>query len=256
MAVTFNPHCDPAFKCNEIYVNLTVIKSANMNQSLVELTQKRILELIAANPESDKLPTEQELTRILGVSRVVVREALSSLRILGMIETRPKAGSRLVAPDVFSTLKTVISSGLVDDSTQKNLQRLRVVIEIGAADYIFDGKNPDMMDKLGDLVKRERQLYIELLTADDLQKQNLSAEISKVDVEFHTLLMEMTNNKSLIDFQGIIRHLFSLYPPTIKEYGSEAMTHAGLYSILKTGTADEFRMAMRIHLAPLMQLIK
>ena len=68
--------------------------------------------------------------------------------------------------------------------------------------------------------------------------------------------MEMTNNKSLIDFQGIIRHLFSLYPPTIKEYGSEAMTHAGLYSILKTGTADEFRMAMRIHLAPLMQLIK
>ena len=147
-------------------------------------------------------------------------------------------------------------SGLVDDSTQKNLQRLRVVIEIGAADYIFEGKNPEMMDKIGALVKRERELYIELLTADDLQKKSLSAEISKVDVEFHTLLMEMTNNKSLIDFQGIIRHLFSLYPPTIKEFGSEAMTHAGLYSILKTGTADEFRMAMRIHLAPLMQMIK
>lgn len=227
-----------------------------MNQSLVELTQKRILELITANPESDKLPTEQELSRTLGVSRVVVREALSSLRLLGIIETKPKSGSRLIAPDVFSTLKTVISSGLVDDSTQKNLKRLRVVIEIGAADYIFEGRNPEMMDRIGDLVKKERKLYIDLLTADDLQKKTLSAEIAKIDVEFHTLLMEMTNNKSLIDFQGIIRYLFSLYTPSIREFGYEAMTHAGLYSILKTGTADEFRMAMRIHLGPLMQKIK
>jgi DNA-binding FadR family transcriptional regulator len=227
-----------------------------MNQNLVELTQKRILEYIAADPESDKLPTEQELTQILGVSRVVVREALSSLRILGLIETRPKSGSRLIAPDVFSTLKMVISSGLVDDLTQKNLKRLRVVIEIGAADYIFEGKNPEMMDKLGDLVKKERELYIELLTGDDSQKRTVSAEIAKLDAEFHTLLMEMTNNKPLIDFQGIIRYLFTLYTPSIREFGYEAMTHAGLYSILKNGTADEFRMAMRIHLAPLMQVIK
>lgn len=226
-----------------------------MNQSLVEQTQKRILEYIAEHSESDKLPTEQVLTQTLGVSRVVVREALSSLRTLGMIETRPKTGSRLVAPDVFSTLKTVISSGLIDDSTQKNLQRLRVVIEIGAADYIFEGKNPEIMGRLDALVKRERQVYVEVLTADELQKKALSAEISRIDVEFHTLLMEMTNNKSLIDFQGVIRHLFSFYPHIIKDYGAEAMTHSGLYSILENGTADEFRMAMRIHLAPLMKLI-
>lgn len=226
-----------------------------MNSSLVEHTQKRILEYIAKNPEIVKLPTEQELSQILGVSRVVVREALSSLRILGLIETKPKAGSRLVSPDVFSTLKTVISSGLIDAATQKNLLRLRVILEIGSADYVFEGRNPEMMQKIGDIVAEERQLYIDLILADEGQKMAISNKLAKIDVEFHALLMEMTGNKSLIDFLGVLRHLFSLYPPKEKEYGTEAMSHQGLYYILRTGTADEFRMAMRIHLDPLMSII-
>lgn len=52
--------------------------------SLVEYTQSEILKYISNN-NCKLLPKEQELTELLGVSRVVVREALSRLRVLGFI---------------------------------------------------------------------------------------------------------------------------------------------------------------------------
>lgn len=58
--------------------------------SLVEQTQRDILEYISKNNSNAQLPKEQEFVGLLGVSRVVVREALSRLRALGIIETKRK----------------------------------------------------------------------------------------------------------------------------------------------------------------------
>ena len=46
----------------------------------------------------DSLPTEVELAQALGVSRNVVREALSRFRMLGIVETRKKKGYGHVEP--------------------------------------------------------------------------------------------------------------------------------------------------------------
>ena len=58
--------------------------------SLVEQTQRDILKYISQHSENPHLPKEQEFVEILSVSRVVVREALSRLRALGIIETKRK----------------------------------------------------------------------------------------------------------------------------------------------------------------------
>ena len=50
----------------------------------------------------DPLPTEVDLAETLGVSRNVVREALSRLRMLGMVETKKKRGMILARPDILS----------------------------------------------------------------------------------------------------------------------------------------------------------
>ena len=63
--------------------------------SLVEQTQRDILEYISKNNSNAQLPKEQEFVGLLGVSRVVVREALSRLRALGIIETKRKKGTVL-----------------------------------------------------------------------------------------------------------------------------------------------------------------
>ena len=59
-----------------------------VEQTLVEQTQNDILKYIADHQDEKRLPKEQELGDLLGVSRVVVREALSRIRALGLIESK------------------------------------------------------------------------------------------------------------------------------------------------------------------------
>lgn len=107
------------------------------NQSLVEQTQRDILKYIPAHPEIRNLPKQDELVKILGVSRVVVREATSRLQALGFIETRRKKGSTVVLPKIFSVVNTIVESGLLDKNTLRDLYQLRLMLEIGMADFIF-----------------------------------------------------------------------------------------------------------------------
>ncbi|HTJ98791.1 MAG TPA: GntR family transcriptional regulator, partial [Bordetella sp.] len=48
----------------------------------------------------DKLPTESEIMRAFGVSRTVVREALSRLQASGLVETHHGVGTYALKPTV------------------------------------------------------------------------------------------------------------------------------------------------------------
>ena len=96
------------------------LEKENQEVSLVEQTQHRILEYIAENKYqfNSVLPKpENEMADILGVSRVVIREAYSGLRTLGFLETNEKKGTIFVAPKVFGILKYVVMSGFLDDQS-------------------------------------------------------------------------------------------------------------------------------------------
>lgn len=43
--------------------------------------------------EGTKLPSERKIAQMLGVSRLPVREALSALQIVGIVETHPNSGT-------------------------------------------------------------------------------------------------------------------------------------------------------------------
>ena len=62
--------------------------------SLADQVEKNLIEFLKKNhfQTGDSLPTEIEIAEDLGVSRNVVREALSRLRMMGMIETRKRKG--------------------------------------------------------------------------------------------------------------------------------------------------------------------
>ena len=95
--------------------------------TLVEQTQRDILKYISQNGNAAaRLPKEQEFVELLGVSRVVVREALSRLRALGIIETKRKKGTVVVVPEIFGVLKSIVASGLLDKDTLRDLYQLRL----------------------------------------------------------------------------------------------------------------------------------
>ena len=81
----------------------------------------------------DRLPTADELMQHYRVGRSTVREAIQELRGLGMVEVRPRLGTRLVAvaspsPMARSAINRILSEGSLDD-----LYDARLVLEPAAA---------------------------------------------------------------------------------------------------------------------------
>lgn len=103
-------------------------------QSLPE----RVIERIKADylggrlASGDRLPTEQALARMLGVSRTVVREAIAALKADGLVETRQGRGAT-VAGDPHRQPFRIDAARLGSIEMVVRLMELRMAVEVEAA---------------------------------------------------------------------------------------------------------------------------
>lgn len=140
----------------------------------------------------DKLPTERELCERFASSRNTVREAMRMLKAFGVVEVRPKVGATIVdqrmnrAFDLFSFNVTEISRKTFDD-----IQGFRELIETGSVLQIFVAVTPA---DLADL----REINREMVRARSV------IEASEQDLRFHTRLVSLIGNKSILDIYRIM----------------------------------------------------
>ena len=117
--------------------------------SIVELLQEQKLKV------GDSIPKELELTEILGVSRTVIREALLRLRMMGLIESKKKKGSIITSPDIFGNLSKSMNPHILDQDTLKEIFEIRLVLEIGMAEFIFQRVTQKDIEDLKAIVAKE-----------------------------------------------------------------------------------------------------
>ncbi|MXV52490.1 GntR family transcriptional regulator [Pedobacter sp. HMF7647] len=211
--------------------------STDTMADIVELRLREYFKKKSFKP-GDPLPKEMELVAALGVSRNVVREALSRLRMLGMIETRKKRGMLLARPDVLGTFERVLDPLIIDDSTLQDLFELRLVLEMGLADLLF-------------LRKTDKDiLQLEKIARDEGHEGEKKFRV-KNEIAFHGKLYEMTGNNTLKRFQVMLLPVFG-YVTTMEkeEYKIGKVNHVDLVEILKTGTKEDFKAGMYEHLKP------
>jgi GntR family transcriptional repressor for pyruvate dehydrogenase complex len=205
---------------------------------IVELRLREFIKKKAFKP-GDALPKEMELVEALGVSRNVVREALSRLRMLGMIETRKKRGMILASPDVLGTFERVLDPLIIDDQILQDLFELRLALEMGLAELLFLRKTDKDIAELEKIAIDEKQ--------DGEQRFRVKNEIA-----FHGKLYEITGNNTLKRFQTMLMPVFG-YVTTLEKdrtYQSGKVTHLDLVNILKNGTKEDFKTGMYEHLKP------
>ena len=89
----------------------------------------------------DSVLKEKELSDALDVSRSLLREALSRLRMLGMIESRTRQGMVLREPHILFRLLRVLDPEILGDEALINLLRFRVSLELGICNSILDNLN-------------------------------------------------------------------------------------------------------------------
>jgi GntR family transcriptional repressor for pyruvate dehydrogenase complex len=133
----------------------------------------------------DKLPSAKELTERFQVGRSTVREALSALQAMGLIETRQGEGSYVKAPPADG-LQQVL--GIVSLGRKETMELLEARKALEAANAsIAAQKRTD-----ADLARMESLLA--------RMKQHLGDETigEQADVDFHMALAEATHNSIMV----------------------------------------------------------
>lgn len=187
----------------------------------------------------DPLPNELEIAQRLNVSRNVVREALSRLRMLGMIEARPRRGMVMAQPDPLAGIEKVLNPLILSANNLRDIFELRLILEMGIAEFLFARKTQKELDELEVIVEKQKGMTV-------LSKED--------EIEFHGKLYDMTGNETFQRFQSLLfpvfEHVFtSMMIQEEQAVISDRVSHHDLFRILKHGTPEEFRKAMRIHLA-------
>lgn len=188
----------------------------------------------------DPIPKEMELANAMGVSRTAIREAISRFKTLGIIESKKNRGMVITRPDVLINMQRVLDTQLLDGDTMKDIFEMRLVIEMGIIDLLFLRKTPENIEKLEEIVRKE-------------EKTTNRIDRIKHDVEFHSMLYDMSGNQTIHRFQKMLLPIFDyvdngLIPKEFKLNG-EPVSHRQLLDELKTGTPEEFRKKMHRHLS-------
>lgn len=206
--------------------------------TMADIVEVRLIEFLKkrAFKPGDTLPKEVEIAEALGVSRNIVREGLSRLKMLGLIESRKKRGTVFVNPDILGTFEKILDPLIIDDATLKDIFELRLVLEMGLGKLLFRNKTHKDIVDLEKIAKNQ-----------DLEDDTFRI---KHEVSFHGKLYEITGNDTLKRFQKMLLPIFG-YVTSMEDRPIRGKTsHLDLVEILRNGTIEDFNKGMEEHLQP------
>ena len=161
------------------------------NKSRSEQVAQRILHMIEEGilHEGDKLPSEPEFAKQLGISRGILREGLAQLKAQGVIRRKPKDGTYILPLERSNSELSDSTQRMIKASSFRNIMEMRSAIEQKAAVLAVERATDEELDELREIVLKAQQHTGE----DDL------------DFYFHYRLVELSGNSI---FMGIVNTYF------------------------------------------------
>ena len=198
----------------------------------------------------DKLPTEAAIMGEFGVSRTVVREAISKLQASGQVETRHGIGTFVIGlgdapgfklgPEQFNTLRDVIA-----------VLELRIGVETEAAALAAQRRTPANLAVMRQALDAVAQAVEEGRDAVSADFQ-FHLEIARATQNSHFADMMATLGSSIIprarltQVEGLNEPMSSERLQYLRRVNGE---HESIFDAINASDADAARAAMRTHLA-------
>jgi len=143
-----------------------------------------------------RLPSEQAMCAIFGVSRVTVRNALLRLNALGLIETYLGDGSYVKEPTTASSMNSLIPVAYLENDF-KTILEFRMEVESGACALAAQRSTKRDIAGLRRIVKKMLSL-----------QQDLD-ELAVVDLEFHYTIAQISRNNLIIKTYEIVSDVYA-----------------------------------------------
>lgn len=194
----------------------------------------------------DQLPTESSMIETLGVSRTVVREAISRLQASGLVETRHGIGTfALPAPSTHIFRIVEQDMATVDDVIA--VLELRISLETEAAGLAAERATPQ---QLGAMAAALRDF------ANAIHSQS---DAVPSDFQFHLEIAQATANRHFADLMNYLgTHIIPRTRIKTADQAPEGRQaylervhreHETIFNAIRRHDTDAARLAMRTHLS-------
>lgn len=207
---------------------------------VTDLSQRILMGAIAPG---HKLPSESEIVREHGVSRTVVREAISKLQASGLVETHQGRGTFVLQRSQQSGLHLKVETAF----SVRHIIELRMGLETQAVALAAQRRTPEQLAAM----RRALDDYQDLLAKED--------SCIEADRRFHLLIAEATGNPYFVE---ILQNLGNAVIPrsriaTSERAGSSLtpgaylanLEHEAILAAIRRQDPDAARAAMWTHLS-------
>jgi GntR family transcriptional repressor for pyruvate dehydrogenase complex len=194
----------------------------------------------------EKLPTEAEIMQSFGVSRTVVREALSKLQASALVETRHGIGTFVLPQDIAPAFK-VSPSQLGTLREVIALLEFRISIETEAAALAA--------------IRRSEQNLLQMKQAMNEfgAAINEGRNAVQADFLFHQEIAHATQNKHFQELmqslgtgaipRGRLENAIPVEPERLAYLRRVHLEHESIFNAISAQDVDSARAAMRTHLS-------
>lgn len=184
-----------------------------------------------------KIPSENELTEIMGVSRISIREALQRLSAMDLVETYRGKGTFVKEFTANNYLKSLTPMLLLTKQDVRYVVQYRRILEIGIIEaYMKNVRKRDIARLQKDL---DKMIYY--------YSQHNLAKYQTYDLDFHVTLYEMTRNPIILKITNMILDILSsAMGMALTEVGAEEGIefHSNMLRLIKEGDIEHLKLVV------------
>lgn len=163
---------------------LKPIKTPKVYEQIVDQISQQIAQ--GHLKPGDRLPSERELVERFKVSRASIREALSALVMMGLVEVRSGEGTYIRRVNAESVVTPLAWMLVIEKNTDLELYESRKIIEVQAAGLAAERANIDDFNDMFEALETMRK---------NLKLHHLGEE---PDHNFHYAIAKAAHNKILL----------------------------------------------------------
>ncbi|MEL0629621.1 FadR/GntR family transcriptional regulator [Psychromonas aquatilis] len=184
------------------------------------------------------IPNEMALCEQFSVSRTALREAIKLLTSKGLLESKPKVGTRVKSRENWNFLDAQLLDWLIDLGDNEVVYReflsLRKAIEPEAA--ALAAQNATVQQRI--------ELSSTFQKMDEISKNFDAEKWMEVDMHFHRLVFLSTGNSFYLPFANVLCTMFKSFISHSSEEGGTCIgEHRAIYAAIMAGDADKARQA-------------
>lgn len=180
----------------------------------------------------DKLPPERQMAISLGVSRPALKQALSILEAMNIIECRQGDGNYIL-PFPNKLLNPIISDFYSQQGTLDDILEVRYILEVQTSKILAQKLTDGQINELYVIVEEMKDVY-------NLQDRIL------LNNKFHSTMMNFCENPLIIAFYNSILDLIGMQI-SMTDGNNFQLSHKAIVDALKMGNPNEIELVMSNH---------